>query len=302
MNDVTKPLDKHLTHSNLLGDIDVDFGIKALPCGFPSIEALKYIKANVGNVIVVAARPGNGKTALACQIGLNVSEHSKVLMFSMEMEASELKRRLLAVTSGVPIDKLGEPVFSTKLEAAKQKLKTLKYHINADSDLTVDQIIAYTYDENQREKISLLIIDYVGLINLDGQHRVEGIKQAVVAIKKKIADTLKIPVILIAQMNRNFEDRYAQAKFAYEKGRMFPDGENPDILDVRPSMSDLAESSGLEQAADLVLFLQRQYLLDRSKPESAFKVFAEKNRKGSVRDFELDFSGTLTKFVDKGVI
>lgn len=242
-------------------------------------------------------------TALACQIGLNVSEHSKVLMFSMEMEKEELKRRLLAVTSNVPIDKLGENVFREKVAAAQAKLATLKFHINEDADLSAKQIVSKTYDENSVEKIGLVIIDYIGMLDIKASSRNEGIKEAAKIIKKQIADHLKIPVLLLAQMNRNFEDRAARGRMEYEKAKQYKNTEaNEALLDVRPSMSDLAESSGIEHAADLIMFLQREYLLDRAKPESAFRVFVEKNRKGAVRDFELEFSGTLTKFLDKGVI
>lgn len=293
-------LDKHLTHSTKISDIDVNLNTKALRCGFPSLEYYEYLLEGEGNLIVMAGRPGNCKTALACQIGLNTAEHGKVLFFSLEMKKETLRKRLLAVTSGVPIKKLSEPVFRAKIDLALDKQSKLKFNIIDDGGLTINDIIAKTYDENNRETLSLVVIDYIGIIKVDNTRRATSLSEVVTRIKKEIADKLKIPVIVLAQMKRGFEDRYARAKMEYEKAKQYPTGSNSRILDIRPSLEDLGESSGLEHAADVVMFLQRPFLLDPSHNESDFRVFVAKNRNGEVKDFDLEFSSTLTKFIDHG--
>lgn len=299
--DPKEALDKHLTHSTKLSDVTVNLNIKPLKCGFPTMENMEYLLEGEGHLVIMSARPGNGKTALSCQIALNVSEHSKVLYFSLEMKKEALRKRLLAVSSGIPIRKLNEPVFKAKLEIAMKKQESLKLHLVDDSGLTVNDIISKVNDENNREKIALVVIDYIGIIKYKGLKRNEDISEAIIRIKKEIADKYKISVIVLAQMKRGFEERYAKAKMEYERAKQYKNSEaNDKILDIRPGMEDLGESSGLEHASDIVMFLQRPCLMDRDQPEDLFKVYVAKNRKGEARDFDLEFSSTLTKFIDNG--
>jgi len=293
-------LDKHLTHSKSLGDIEINLNVRPLKCGFPTIENSEYIVEGEGNLVIMAAKPGHGKTALSSQIGLNVAEHGRVLYFSLEMSARSLRKRLLAVTSGVPIKKLHESVFASKIETAKNKQSKLKFDIIDDKDLSVTDIISKTYDENSRSKLSLVIIDYIGIINYEGSKKHEGVGIAAKRLKDEVADKLKIPVLVLAQMKSGFDDKYARAKMEYEKAKQYPTGANSKILDIRPTLEDIGESSGIGRAADVVMFLQRPYLLDPDQPESLFKVYVAKNRNGEVKDFELEFSSTLTKFIDLG--
>lgn len=302
MSKTQEMLDKHLTHSTKLSDIDVRLNTKALKCGFPTIEYYEYLLEGEGNLVVMSARPGHGKSALSCQIGIQAAQHGKVLFFSLEMKKETLKKRLLAVSAGVPIKKLGEPVFKDKIDRALEMQKDLKFHIIDDSGLTIKDIIDKVNDENSREKLSLVIIDYIGIVKVDNTKRATSIAEAITRVKKEIADKFKIPVIVLAQMKRGFEDRYARAKMEYEKAKQYPNGANSKILDIRPSLEDLGESSGLEHASDVVMFLQRPCLIDPEYPSDLFQVFVAKNRNGDVKDFSLEFSSSLTKFLDKGVL
>ncbi len=300
-DELEKTLDQHLKHAASLGEIGINLNARALKCGFPSMEQYEYLLEGEGNLVVMAARPGNGKTALSCQIALNVAERGKVLYFSLEMKKETLKKRLLAVTSGVPIKKLGEQVFRAKVEKALEFHNTLKLHIIDTPGLSVSDVISKTYDENNREKISLVVIDYLGIMKYKGVRRNEEIAEAVYRLKKDVAEKLGIPVLALAQMKRGFEDRYAKAKMEFEKAKQYKNSEaNSKILEIRPSLEDLGESSGIEHASDVIMFLQRPYLLDPDLPEDVFKVYVCKNRNGEVKDFDLEFSSTLTKFIDKG--
>lgn len=286
--------------STQLGNIVPKFDSQALECGFPSMEAHQYIMKDESNLIVMAARPGNGKTALACQIALNVSAHGRVLMFSLEMRKESLYKRLLSVVSQVPIKQLGNPKHTDRVIAATANLATRNFSIIDSEELNVNQIIQMTHDENNYEKLDIVIIDYVGLIKVNPTFRAVEIGAAAKAIKQRIANELKIPVLLIAQMNRNFEDRYSQYLMAVEKAKLYPNASERELAEVRPNMSDLAESSGIEHCTDVAMFLHRPHLLDKSKPSTLFRVFVAKNRNGVVKDFNLDFSDSQTTFYDNG--
>lgn len=295
-NDVLK---KALTHSTSLKDCVADLNKSPLECGFRSIQQSGYLLKERGRLVVLAARPGNGKTAFSCQLGINIAKHSRVLMFSLEMSKEALKERMLGVIGSIPIAKLGEKVFKTKVEAAEEEIAKLKFDIVDNDALSAEDIVRMTIDENNKEKLGLVIIDYVGIIKVDNNKRALAVGEAAELIKNRIAKRLNIPVLMLAQMKRGFEDRYAKARFEYEKAKNFPNGANRKILDVRPTMEDIGESSKLEHASDVIMFLQRPCLLDPEEPQSLFRVYVVKNRHGEAKDFELEFSATMTKFSDR---
>lgn len=283
---VEEALEQAHTHSTRLADINVNLNQKPLLCEFPTIEDNQYILAGESNMIIMAGRPGNAKTAFACQIGLNVAKHSRVLYFSLEMKKEALARRLLAVESQVAIKHLGHLLHKDRVHRTIDKLKQYKFDLVDDDSLTIKDILTKVYDENHREKVSLVIIDYIGIIKVDNTMRAISVGEIAKTIKKHIADKLQIPVIVLAQMNRSFDSRYVWAE---------------DKSDIRPTLADIGESSGIEHAADVVFFLHRPYLLDPTRSPSDFKVYVCKNRNGDVRDFELQFSSELTRFFDNGV-
>jgi replicative DNA helicase len=278
-------LDKVLKHSSRLSEIPLNLSSKPLVCGFPTIERYEYLLSGEGNLVIMAARPGNGKTSFACQLGLNVSGHSRVLMFSLEMKKETLKKRLLSVLSRVPIKKLGHPAFASRVKRAEDDLDLYRFDIIDKSGLNIHDIITRVHDENSREKVSMVIIDYIGMIQVSKDSRAQSIAEVARRLKDDLADKFKIPVIVLAQMNRDFDSR----KVAASKDN-----------EVRPTLADIGESSGIEHAADVVMFLHRPCLYDQASPPSLFKVYVAKNRNGEVKDFSLEFIDELTKFVDSG--
>jgi len=212
MSDPKEALDLHLKHSTKLSDVAVNLDVRPLPCGFPTLEQHEYLLSGEGHLVTMSARPGNCKTAFSCQIALNASLHSKVLYFSLEMKKDALRKRLLAVSAGIPIRKLGEPVFRQKLEQALKDQAKYNLHIVDDAGLSVDDVISKVYDENSREKLCLVVIDYIGILKYSGARRHEEVATAITRIKKEVADKLKISVIVLAQMKRGFEERYAKTE------------------------------------------------------------------------------------------
>ena len=277
----------HFSHSVRLSEIQANLVMKPLECGFPSIEHYGYILQGESNLVIVAARPGNCKTSLACQIGLQTAKHSRVLLFTLEMSKETLKRRLLSVASQVAIKNLALPSNAPKVARAEEELKQYRLDIIDQDGLSASDIIAKVADENRVEPVALVIVDYIGLIKVDNEYRATGIGIAAKRLKKEIADKFKIPVMVLAQMNRQFDGR---------------NNSKDEESEVRPNLSDLGESSGIEHAADVVMFLHRPYLSDPQKySPNQLKVFVCKNRNGEVHDFELDFSQEQTRFYDKGI-
>lgn len=292
-------LKRALKSSTKLGDITPKFTSEALECGFEAIEKNQYILKNESNLVVMAARPGNGKTSLACQISLNVSLHSRVLLFSLEMRKEALYKRLLSVVSQVPIKDLGMKIHTNAINRAIGELAKHNLDIIDEEDLSASNIVNKIYDELASGKIDLVVIDYVGLIKVNANYRHQEMGAAVKLIRDKICKGLQIPVLMLAQMNRSFEDRYSQYMMSLAKSKLFPNADERSISEIRPTMADLAESSGLEHHTDVVMFLHRPSLLDNTRSPSEFKVYVTKNRNGVVKDFELEFSDSLTKFFDK---
>lgn len=293
-------LNKALKTSTRLGDVIPKFTSESLRCDFPSIEKYQYLLKDESNLVVMAARPGNGKTALACQIALNVSAHSKVLLFSLEMRKEALYKRLLSVVSQIPIKNLGMSVHTNNVLKATKQLADHNMDIIDDQDLSGLDIVKHTLQENRLNKVDLVIVDYAGMMKVNNAYRATEISSAMTLIKQRICDDLKIPVLMLAQMNRGFDDRYSQYMLNVEKSKLYPNAEERVVSEIRPTMADLADSSGLEHRADVVMFLHRPSLLDKTKPRDAFKVYVDKNRNGVVRDFDLRFSDSLTKFFDNG--
>lgn len=278
-------LDASQKHSTRLSEIALNLNSKPLICGFPTLERHQYLMEGEGNLVVMAARPGNGKTALACQIGLNVAKKSRVLYFSLEMKKEALRKRLLSVISQVPIKKLGFPQYKAKVDEAIELQKGYNFDVIDDPDLTINDIISKVYDEYSRDKIALVIIDYIGIIKVNNDFRATSIGDVAKRIKRDLADKFRIPVIVLAQMNRGFDSRKSAAESKEE---------------IRPTLADIGESSGIEHASDVVMFLHRPYLVDANQAASDFRVYVCKNRNGDVKDFSLEFSCELTKFFDMG--
>lgn len=297
-------LDKSLTHSTELKDLRLDLTQEPLECGFPSIEFHDYLVKNKGRIIAIAGRPGHGKSALAGQIAFNVAKQSRCLLFSLEMDQEALNERFLAIESGIPIKKLGLKIHEDRLRQARKDVGNYRLSIVDDSSLTIDALIRKILDETQRDKIDLVVIDYLGLVDLGEAHKDRAILmgKALNRLKKEVAERLKIPIIVVVQATRGFEDRYAKAKMEYEKAKQYPTGANEEILNIRPSMQELADSSWIEREVHVVMFVYRPCLLNPCVPAKLFKVFVVKNRSGIVQDFVLEFSQELTRFIDPGVL
>lgn len=299
MEDTLDPqemLSTALRHSTRIKDIEIDLCSQTLPSGFSAIDHYEYLPRNKGRLVVIAGLPGSGKTALALQLASSISKEERVLFFSFEMSKEVLKQRHLSVISAVPLKKLKQ------MDRAKEYLleqEEYKLDIIDDSDLTIQQIISKTIDEWNREPIAAIFVDYYGLVKIEGFSRVLGLDDVAKKLKFALADELQIPVVLLAQMNGEFGNRYNQFLLTDSKAKMYPNY-TPIANPVRPVGGDIAECKNLVSSLDTLLFLHRPHLFDKAEPASKTTVFVAKHRHGEAKDFELSFSGELTKFSDGG--
>lgn len=264
-------------------------GKRGLPTGLMRIDnRLSGGGMNPGQVIVIGGRPGTGKTALAVNIALNVTTSGTPVGFvSLEMSAIELGERLLSIMSGVNVQELSsttrDPAIPGKIKAAKDKLKVLPMVIDETPARTIASIRALARRWKRRNGIGLLIVDYLQLIEggskaRDRREAMDGVSRGL----KVIAKELNIPVIALAQLNREIDK---------EEGRI-------------PRMTDLRESGGIEQDADIIGLLYRPPTEEGATPPdedqpAEVRLRIAKQRGGMAGiDAKLEFTPTLTKFTD----
>lgn len=201
------------------------------------------------NLIIVAGRPGMGKTAFALQLALNAAilEHRSVGIFEMEMSSIMLYSRLLSNLSDIKgrdilSGHLEQPELKNKINENLEKLAKLKIFVDESSALTIVDIVTKARKlKSEQPDLQLLIIDYLGLIASDTKRRRKYDSrqleiQEYTRTLHELARELNIPIVLLCQLNRRVEER----------------GEGG-----TPRLSDLRESGAIEQDADLVLLLHR---------------------------------------------
>jgi replicative DNA helicase len=253
-----------------------------LPTGYPDLDHLLG-GLRPGQLVIIAARPSGGKTALALNIAANnAAAGVPVLFVSLEQPESEIAGRLLSMHSGVPMHRFTRGARLTPDEAARLNEAGSRsgfggypLHMDDNPDQTAAQVAALCRYAVRRHGVALVVVDYVQLIaSADPKENVnQRVGRAALTIKKT-ARACNIPVILLAQLNRAVEDR----------------------PDTRPRLSDLRDSGELEQLADLVLLLANQR--DQPEERAVWKVDAivGKNRNGPRGEVTLDFNRAVMRF------
>ena len=236
-----------------------------------------------GNLIVLAARPAMGKSALATCIAENAAvDHGKaVALFSLEMSEGELAQRFIASRAKINGESLRKGRVKAerwpKVLQATEKLARSPLFIDDSSDLGVLELRAKARRLHQRNPLGLLIIDYLQLMRAEDPRdgRVEQVGKMSRGLKI-LARELHIPVIAISQLSRAVESR----------------------PDKRPLMSDLRESGNIEQDADMVMFVYRDeyYNPDTTEKPGVAEIIIGKHRNGPVGHVELTFLERYPKF------
>ena len=259
--------------------------ITGVPTGFYDLDRLTS-GFQAGDMIVLAARPSMGKTALAINIAEHVAlnEELPVAVFSMEMGASQLAVRIVGSIGRIDQGHLRTGKLTDdewpRLTEAIEKLRNVSLHIDETPGLTVSELRA-----NARRlarqcggKLGLIVVDYLQLMSVSSSMSEENRATAVGEISrglKMLAKELQCPVIALSQLSRGVEAR----------------------TDKRPMMSDLRESGAIEQDADVIMFIYRDdYYNKESKEPGVAEIIIAKQRNGPVGDVRLTFLKPMTRF------
>lgn len=253
------------------------------PSGFTEIDDLTG-GFQPGNLIVIAARPAMGKSALVTNVAENAAvEHGRpVALFSLEMSETELAQRFIASRARLNGDDLRKgrvkPDRWPKVVRATEKLARAPLFIDDSSDIGVLELRAKARRLHARHELGLVVVDYLQLMRPDDgrDSRVEQISQISRGLKI-LARELDIPVIAVSQLSRAVEAR----------------------PDKRPLLSDLRESGQIEADADLVMFIYRDeyYNRDSERPGEA-DIIVAKHRNGPVGEVSLAFLARHPKFAN----
>ena len=234
-------------------------------------------------LIILAARPSMGKTALALNIAQNAAaKGNTVLVFSLEMGKGQLGARLLSAVSGVDGRKLTAGGLTDsdyeKLLGALDRLSELPLYVDDTSGQNVARLRMTARRFKQKHELALIVVDYLQLMHEAGkENRVQEIS-AISRGLKLLAKELNVPILALSQLSRNVEMR----------------------ADKRPQLSDLRESGSLEQDADVVMFLYRDeyYNRDDADNQNLAELIIAKNRNGATASIRLHFDKELTRFGD----
>jgi replicative DNA helicase len=234
-----------------------------------------------GNLVIIAARPGIGKSSLAMNIARNVAvQHEPVAMFSLEMSRYEIGMRLLCAEARVPWDRIRNkrvgPDDWTRVVSAGETLHDAPLSIVDAGNVNIVDIRAKARRlKTSKQGLSLIIVDYLQLMTSPMTRRQDNRQQEVAEISrslKLLAKELKVPILALSQLNRNPEAR----------------------ADKRPQLSDLRESGSLEQDSDVVMFIHRDDLDPEKKREA--ELILAKHRNGPTGSIRLSFEPSLTQF------
>jgi len=267
--------------------------ITGISTGFRDLDKLTS-GLHRSEMIVIAARPSMGKTALA----INIAEHAAVeanlpvAIFSLEMSAQQLVQRMLCSRARVNLAKtrdgfLAEADFP-KLTHAASKLAEARIFIDDTAGLSILELRAKARRLKAQQDVRLIIVDYLQLLRSTSRRAQDNRQLEISEISaglKGLAKELNIPIIVVAQLNRNPEIRTGSGKGV-------------------PRLADLRESGSIEQDADLVgLLMREEYYADTDEEREELKGKAQliiaKQRNGPIGDVKLTFLNEFTRFEDR---
>ena len=257
--------------------------LTGLPTGFTELDQ-KTGGFQPGDLIILAARPSMGKTALALNIARNaaVDHQKKVAVFSLEMTARSLVLRMLAAEARVDASTfrsglMPPHVFGNLMQAAG-RLADESIWIDDSSVASVLEMRAKARRLHARDQLDLVIVDYLQLAR--GEGRIDSREQEISSISrglKGLAKELNIPVLALSQLNRGPESRGAE--------------------DKRPMLSDLRESGAIEQDADVIGFIYRDVVYNRDTEfEDLAELIIAKQRNGPTGTVKMQFNSRFAQF------
>ncbi len=285
--------------------------VVGISTGFTDMDAMLG-GMQPSDLVILAARPSMGKTALATNLAFNSAKFlaeiaekegkqtQSVGFFSLEMSAEQLATRILAFAAKLPSHKLTHGNLNgdefSQLARTSQEISSLPFHIDDTPALTISALRTRARRLKRTQNLGMIVVDYLQLVRPsssgNGNNRVQEVSEITQGLKA-IAKELNVPVIALSQLSRAVEQRE----------------------DKRPLLSDLRESGSIEQDADVVMFIYREeYYLGRSQPDindekkfsdwqarmdramNLAEVIIAKHRNGPIGTVRLQFNGNLTLF------
>ena len=271
-------------------DPNANMGVKV---GFPLLD--RYTNGfKPGELIIIAARPGIGKTTLAVNFAINaaIKGNKTIAMFDLEMSTLQIAQRFLCATGRVPMDYVKggskeQTVWNTLLET-KKILENSNIYVDDTTAIKPSDILSKCRRLKARYGLDMVIIDYLQLMKGDTQSRDGNRQQEVADLTRNIkltARELGVPIILLSQLNRESEKR----------------------SDKTPQLSDLRESGSIEQDADIVMFISDQPVKDAdNQGESGdddaidYSLIIAKHRNGPRGTIPIKWKSEFTQFYEKG--
>jgi replicative DNA helicase len=256
-------------------------GVAGVPSGIIGLDDLTD-GWQAGQVIIIGARPSMGKTAFAC----NIIEHAAmvaqetVLFVSLEMTKTEIAERFISGRTRIgshrlkQVNRLGERDMAA-IGQAFAEFRELPVWIDDTPTRTALKIAAAARRIKARQGLGLIVVDYLQLVDTEDNRDTREEKVAKISRRLKVLGReLKVPVIVLSQLNRNVENRE----------------------DRRPRMSDLRESGAIEQDADVVILLHRPEYYDPNDQPGVAEVILAKNRNGATSTIKTTFLKDIGRF------
>jgi len=263
-------------------------GSTGLKVGFSRLDNLTQ-GFQPGNLIILAARPGIGKTALALNFALRAAElhHASVAFFSLEMSKEEVFTRLLSAHSSVNMKQVQAGTFDEEIQAkllrSRDALLELPIYINDQAGITIREITAMVdrHLSRSNQKLDMVVVDYLQLMSSPDSSRAAKQSEAVRIGEisrgfKLLAKDHKMPVVVLSQLNREVEHRQGG----------------------RPQLSDLRDSGSIEQDADIVMFIHRKMkaVLEGEEDDRSAELMISKHRNGPTGAVALWFQGEYARY------
>jgi replicative DNA helicase len=258
--------------------------VTGVPSGFKDLDRLTA-GFQPGNLIIIAARPSMGKSALGLCIAANLAVRHElpVALFTLEMSKTEVTQRLMCSEAKVESQRLRTGKLAVddwpRLTAACDKLAKAPIYVDDSASITMMEIRSKARRLKSREpNLGLIVVDYLQLMTsgTNMENRVQEVSQ-ISRNLKVLARDLDVPILAMSQLSRAVEQRH----------------------DKRPILSDLRESGSIEQDADLVAFIYRdEYYNDDSDQQGLAEVILAKHRNGPTDAIKLSFLKRYAKFAD----
>jgi len=260
-----------------------DGSMRGVPTGLADLDELTN-GLQAGQMIIVAGRPGSGKSTLGLDFcrAASIANGLTSVIFSLEMGKAEITMRLLSAEAKIPLNHIRNGGMSdddwAKLARKMGDVSSAPMFIDDSPNMTMMEIRAKARRLKQRHDLKLIVIDYIQLMT--SGKKVESRQVEVSEFSRQIkllAKELEVPIVALAQLNRGSEQR----------------------ADKKPMVSDLRESGSLEQDADIVMLVHREdmYEKESARPGEA-DIIVGKHRNGPMRDVAVLFQGHYSRFVD----